>query len=673
MGYQSEVKTEIAVHVNRSVALHFSLRPTILNLDDQIEVTAGYFEKQSDQPVSSKSLNPPEIRSSAGSAEDIFRILQSMPGVSKTGGMSANLIVRGGSPDENRTLLENVEVYSPLHFARSGTSMGVISIINPTLLEHVAFLTGGFPATYGDKLSSVFEMKLKEGNQSSFNTDANLNISGFGLTLDGPMSDNSNIIFSARRGFFDFITEMMGRPVKPRFWDLVGKITYHIHPDHKLSLLGFYYMDEFTKTDLDTHAPYRIAKKYAYIQRDVQGSAVGINWRYLVSNRGYLLTTLSYTNNDWSSRFGSNEYTNLAGDEVTENEWHLCSGLTYQLTKTIEIKGGGLLKNIRSKFYQWTELDTLDTGYIMSADTMKYDPGSGTKSALFAQILWKPIAWFNMTAGLRTDYFELTGEDYLSPRFNSSFVLSPQLSFNLAYGTYYQTPAGYQLALHEQNAELKSAQATHYIAGMDYLLSQDTRLTLEVYYKDLDNLFVTSDTTRAIDNQGSGFARGVELFIQKKMSNNFVGSLAYTISQSRRKDSNFLPEYDFEYDQRHNISLITGYKFFNNWRIGIKFQYATGMPYTPVTGSRQIGEDWFMIEGSKNSARVPDFHQLDLRIDKYFRFMSWTLCAYLDLWNVYNRDNVIFYSYKLDDQGQISRSANYDFPTLPIVGFSARF
>lgn len=80
-----------------------------------------------------------------------------------------------------------------------------------------------------------------------------------------------------------------------------------------------------------------------------------------------------------------------------------------------------------------------------------------------------------------------------------------------------------------------------------------------------------------------------------------------------------------------------------------------------------------MIEGSKNSARVPDFHQLDLRIDKYFRFMSWTLCAYLDLWNVYNRDNVIFYSYKLDDQGQISRSANYDFPTLPIVGFSARF
>ena len=189
----------------------------------------------------------------------------------------------------------------------------------------------------------------------------------------------------------------------------------------------------------------------------------------------------------------------------------------------------------------------------------------------------------------------------------------------------------------------------------------------------MTNVFVQSDTIRIINNQGSGYARGVELYVQKKMSENFVGSLAYTYAVSKRKDDATMPEYAFDYDQRHYVTLISGYKFFNDWRIGIKFQYATGMPYTPVTGSRQIGDDWYLIEGRKNSARVPDFHQLDLRIDKNFRFMRWTLTAYLDLWNVYNRDNIIYYSYEIDDQGKISRSASYDFPTLPIVGFSARF
>lgn len=260
MGYQDEIKTEISIAANRVTTVNFELNPTVLELGKEVVVAVDYFQKDSEKPVSTKTLMPQEIRSMAGSAEDVFRIIQSIPGVSTAGMMSANLVVRGGSPDENRTLLDNIEIYNPLHFSRPGTSMGIISIINPNLLEQVEFLTGGFPAKYGDKMSSVFEMKLKQGNRTQFNSDYTLNAAGFGLSMDGPLPGNGTMIFSARRCYFDFVTKMMDKPVSPRYWDLVGKATYSIGNNHQLSLIGFYYFDEFEKDGVIDNPPYKLGK-----------------------------------------------------------------------------------------------------------------------------------------------------------------------------------------------------------------------------------------------------------------------------------------------------------------------------------------------------------------------------------------------------------------------------
>ena len=128
---------------------------TVIETGESVSVTSSYFEKNVDRPVSSRTLSALEIRSAPGSAEDIFRILQSMPGVATAGARSANLIVRGGAPDENRVLLDNIEISSPLHFSRQGASMGIISIIEPGTIKNVEFITGGFPAEYGDKLTGI--------------------------------------------------------------------------------------------------------------------------------------------------------------------------------------------------------------------------------------------------------------------------------------------------------------------------------------------------------------------------------------------------------------------------------------------------------------------------------------------------------------------------------------
>lgn len=275
IGYESATYTDLVVNPNRNQSVNFKLRALSLEMDE-VQVTSDYFAKPDENPVSFRTISPEEIRRSPGSAEDIFRVMQSMPGVATAGTKSAQLIVRGGSPEENLTLLDNIEVYNPIHFARTGESMGVISIVNPALIQKVDFLTGGFPAKYGDKMSSVFDMTLKEGNKETMNTDANLNIAGFGVTMDGPVAENTNMVFSLRRGYFDLITSLLDKPVAPNYYDAVGKISFDLNKDNRISLVGFYYIDQIERTGKEKEEE-SDWNRYDYLTRDDFGAAIGIN------------------------------------------------------------------------------------------------------------------------------------------------------------------------------------------------------------------------------------------------------------------------------------------------------------------------------------------------------------------------------------------------------------
>ncbi len=386
-----------------------------------------------------------------------------------------------------------------------------------------------------------------------------------------------------------------------------------------------------------------------------------------------MLTTASFTGNGWKSWLGNDENHSLDGDEVFERELHLKSELTYQLSDAIELKGGIFGKSINSDHYTWFGPDTTHFGFIFPANTISFYPSITFKAGGFLQTTIRPSNRFSLVAGLRSEYFDFTDEFKISPRIGLNYFLTDKLILTTSYGYYYQTPSTYQAALDPANTNMLSSRAIHNIAGLEYLFSPDTKMSIELYQKDLDFTFIESDTTRKITNEGSGYSRGIEFYIQQKMSQKLVGSLAYTYSISKRKDGDNLPLYDFEFDQRHNFTLAAGYKLTNNWRIGLKFQYATGMPYTPATGTALKNDCWYVVEGGKNSARYPDVHKLDIRVDRTFHFNNWTLTAFFDLWNVYNQDNVLYYSFDVDDSGNITRDASYDFSLLPIIGISAQF
>ncbi|MFA6456089.1 MAG: TonB-dependent receptor, partial [Bacteroidota bacterium] len=335
IGYEGSVNSDVVVNPLRNKKISFELKSSDIELS-AVEVQSDYFARPTESVVSIRTLSPEEIRRSPGSAEDIFRVMQSMPGVATAGGKSAQLIVRGGSPNENLTLLDNIEIYNPIHFARTGESMGIISIVNPALLEKVDFLTGGFPARYGDKMSSVFDMKLQDGNKELFNTDVNTNIAGFGVMVDGPITDNSSVIFSLRRGFFDILTAIMDKPAAPRYYDAVGKVTIDLDQNNRISLVGFYYIDQIDRIGSTKESS--AMSKYDYLARDDYGSAYGVNWRSLLSHNAFLMTTVSLTGNGWTTNQGTQTNHSLRGEDILESEFMVKSELTYQFSPSFDVK-----------------------------------------------------------------------------------------------------------------------------------------------------------------------------------------------------------------------------------------------------------------------------------------------------------------------------------------------
>ncbi len=672
VGYETINNPEVIISQNRVTKLKFELNPVSIELDESVIVSSGYFEIDPEKIISTKKLTSQDIRSSPGSAEDVFRVIHAMPGVTTGSMANSNLIVRGGAPDENLALLDNIEIFSPLHFGRTDASMGSISIINPDLLESVEFSSGAFPAEFGGKLSSLFELKMREGNATTFNTNIDLNMAGFGLYADGPINENSNIVLSARRGIFDLITKMMGRDVMPRFWDAAGKVTYNMAKNNKISLIGFYYEDDVERDKIDESGHFAKGRKYEFLKYDVYGSAIGLNWNYLFSSNGYSLTTASMTSNGWQTNAGTKINKNLNGADLLEQEFTLKNESVLKLNNYVELKGGAFIKSGNTDHLIWTEADTTDTGFIFPADTINYYPPISNKYGGFIQTTLRPVNKLVLTAGLRYDYFDLTDENVLGPRLALSYKLTDNFILNAGYARLSQDPAAYQIQEHELNKNLKSAKADQFVIGLDNILSEDIKISLEAYYKNLTNTFVYSETSKIITNNGSGNIWGIEFFLQKKMIDNLVGSISYTYSISKRKDAEYLQEYYFDYDRTHNFNLVGSYKISNDWQIGIKYSYSTGTPYSPTIGTVPKDGEYYIVKGEKNSARLPDYHELDLRIDKKFEFDGWTLNIYFDIWNVYNRYNIVEYVYDADQKGNVTRKEIYDYKIMPIFGISAQ-
>ena len=685
IAYETYIESNVVIAPGKTVVLQAELQNITT---DEVVVESSRYQKPPDVTTSYKSLTFEELRRAPGGFEDIGRVIQTLPGVALGSDGRNDINVRGGSPSENLFIVDGFPVNNINHFGTQGATGGPISVINLDFVSEVSFLTGGFSARYGDKLSSVVNIKLRDGNDKRFYAKINLSGTGFGANAEGPLpfKNKGSWIVSARRSYLDLVFNAAGFSFVPEYTDFQAKLHYHINDKNFLTFNSFGAID---KVRFNNSTEQNIQDNERLLTNNQNSYTSGIGLKTLLSKNSFSTITLSrnFTNFFFSKR--NSEFIETFKNKSKEGDVQL------QIEYNLKTAGNTLLT-----FGSGAKTIKLDYDIYKAADTLDYtDPATGNrivtpeltvfenkrtyKAFAYAELVQFFMTRFKLTLGLRYDYFDLIhNKNYISPRTSLSVILSKKLNLNFAYGIFYQSPSYIWLAASPQNLNLKDIRADHYIAGAEYLFDESTRMTLEFYYKYYRNYpvsisrpylilannggFETENSfgLETLTSDGTGQVKGIELFIQKTLTKSLYGTISISYSDVKYKALDGV-ERRSDFDNRYVINISGGYKLGTDWEFSAKFRVAGGRPYSPINPF-----DGNIDYSKYNSLTLPVYHRLDVRAEKRWFFNSWTLTTYVDIQNVYNRQNV--YEYRWDKyKKEIITSKNIGI--LPSIGVSAEF
>lgn len=681
-GYESGIKSDLTIYANKPLELLIKLTPRGITTE-VIDVEANSFDKSSDVNLSSINLDYEEIRRAPGATEDISRMLQTAPGVAMGNDQRNDIIIRGGSPSENLIMIDGIEIPNINHFGTDGSSSGAIGFINAKFIRETNMLTGGFPSLYGDKLSGVIDISFKEGSKKNYYKDINLSIAGFGGIIEGPFLSKGSFLFSVRRSYLELIKSAIRLTSVPNYWDFNLKIAYDISPRDKLSVIGLTGLDK-----IDFSGESAPDNPYGNSNSNQNTYVAGINYKKLIS-KGYIQTVLSYnvTDSYVIQIDGPTAQINVENDAVNK-ETGLYSDLNYQISRSLILNTGmgGKYADINDQLY--LKGDTSAAGYVFDTintntniKTFKFFGHANLTAKLFKDKI-------NLNTGFRIDYFEYIDlKTYFSPRIGMSVNLDPVTSLNFAWGIYHQSPEYIWLCSSPANNLLNNIRSEHYIAGLDHFFSADLKANIEVFYKKYKDYPVWADIPTYIlidggaefgpnlvgqaSSAGYGYVQGIDISFQKKLSQKgLYGMLNYSYIHSgfTALAGNEKPG---AFDPGNQFTLIAGYQFDDGWLAGLKIKYSGGRPYTPINpvASEQVNRAVFATDDF-NSARYPYYMRIDLRVDKKFDFKNASLVAYLEVQNLFDRENIYSY-YWNEDYNELSTI--YQWAFFPVGGISLQF
>jgi len=708
LSYKTILKNRVMVRSNAPTILDVELEPNPIKMQGVV-VRPSFFEKAKDAPASSQRMDFEEIIAQPGGSWDVQRSVQALPAVVSGADQDNEIIVRGGNYGENLFVLDNIDIPNPNHFAWQGTGGGPVTMINTDYVRQVDFYAGAFPARYGDKASSVLDIKYREGLSDRLHAKLDLGMAGAGANLEGPMG-NGSFMVSGHRSFLGLVAGSFGLTAIPHYYDLQGKAVYRLSPRLKLSAVGIYgddWIDIEPGGDMDQEENEMVkAKSDQY----AGGGTLSALFR-----NGYASVTLSRTRNHWNQYVTDTLGVELWNNLSTEIETSAKLEASWRPWPSDEIVFGLFLKRPECYFSQRMKPDTLYL-YLPGTDSIVGNTGIvNTYDVANDQRTWKYGAylqnkhswggWFTSNAGLRYDRHDFTGHHYLSPRLGLSFHLYQKANLNLAIGRSYQSPDWYQLAMDTANRRLEDKYTDQAVLGLELFISDDMRSTVEAYYKRYRDVPIPvsmitddpNDFSPLYVNHGKGYAKGVEYFLQKKVKRDLWGTASYSYSVSRAQDPRDPSrEFNWDFDYRHVLTLIAGYRrdfrelgWFRSMRsrawykisswlpllpadeteLSLKWRYLGGRPYTPQTYHPEWRR-WTLDPGQYvNSARMRPYDRFDLHLQRRWYFGRLNLLAYFDLENVFNGRNEWTYLYNADG----TMDTVYQFSRMMVGGVVLEF
>jgi hypothetical protein len=671
IGYKKAIAFEVETTTDRPAVINFELEEVIEEVGP-VEIVATRRTNQDESPVSVRSIGVNEIKRNPGGDRDISKVIRTLPGVAAIPSFRNDLIIRGGAANENRFYIDGIEIPNINHFATQGSSGGPRGLINVDLVNEVEFFSGAFPAARGNALSSVMEFQFRDPNREKFASNIIVGSSDIGITLEGPTSKNSAIIFSARRSYLQFLFSALGLPFLPSYNDYNLKWKWDIDSKNKLSILSLGALDDFSlnlKLDDDS-----TSESFAFNRYLLDNLVVNKQWNYtfgvkwdhygekgkwaVIASRNMLQNDAfkHYENDESLPRkfdYSSSEQENKVRIErkMSGNGWKLLYGVAYEY----------------AQYFNYSNLsefnpaigDTFQVSYRTNFNLHKYGAFLQSSKTMLNNRL-------TVSAGLRADGNNFNDQmsnlsNQISPRVSFRYVLAPRWSINANTGIYYQQPnylsLGYQMNDVFVNKNMKYVKCSQAVAGVQYDWDKrNTIISVEGFYKYYENYPVSVNRGISIANLGADFGTvgnealastglgrsvGMEVLYQQRFYKGLYGILAYTYvnSEFTGNTGKWTPS---SWDSRHLISITGGKQFKKNWEVGFVFRFSGGLPYTPddETASMNIQNwnalgvaitDWSQL----NSRRASTYQQLDIRVDKKWYLKRWTLDLYLDVQNAY--------------------------------------
>ncbi len=524
IGYKSQTFS-IKINSAETLKLNVQLEETAIEMET-VEVTGTHMQDQRDTRTSLIDLDPRDAKILPGAVEDVFRTLQSLPGVLAPNDFSSQLIVRGSGPDQNLIILDDVEVFNPYRL------YGVVSMFNPDAVEDVSLISGGFPAKYGDRLSAVLDVTNREGSKTkTFTGSINASIVQANIVLEGknPFNLNGSWLINSRRTYYDLIIEPFVKSAGlvddntsfPNFYDFQSKLVIGPYNGHKFLFNGIISRDGVdVVSGRERNTPDSIG-----VFNITRNDLISAAWHFTPNKNLLNKFIVSWYKNNGATDFDSQildpslnraAFENTIPDTLSPYLLNFSFGgdfsyikysvddkLTYFLGDHIIEAGVGadfMESTISFKFNLDPQLEAIFAGnpqFRSALDDLK-DIKNYNRYRAYLQDNFKITEQLTLQPSLRFDYYNILKKAYLAPRLSLSYALGNLTTLRAVWGLYYQS-AGYE-KLRDQGIiydlsdrythKLTAERSIHYVLGVERWLSTEWSLKLEGYYKDFDNLYI---------------------------------------------------------------------------------------------------------------------------------------------------------------------------------------
>ncbi len=636
--------------------------PSKKTSDDDVEEVTVKGNKPA-REVTKRTIEQRELLRIPGSNGDALRALQNLPGVARPPGLAGLLVVRGAAPQDTLIFVDGTPIPLVYHFG------GLSSVVPTELLDRIDFYPGNFSAQYGRAQGGIVDAAIRDPKQDKIHALAQVDLIDVRLLAEGPLGHGWSFAVAGRRSWVDTwlkpVLEQTGAGVTtaPVYYDYQAMLEKRWSRDQSFRALVFGSDDRLDLLIKDSNAS----------DPSIGGgiSAHTGFWRAQGLYRNRLSPTTEFK---LSAAVGQDFIDFSLGDVYFKLT-------TYPITGRAEISqkiSQGVVANFG--------IDMLESPYTVDArlpsiprpgeppsgpglsrpPLQSQQSGSLYRPGLYAEFELTPFRGTRIVPGVRLDYAKDTKRWDLGPRFvvrqdvGPSF---PRTTLKGGAGVFYQPPQPQESSPVFGQSGLFSNRALQYSGGVEREITKNLEVSVESFYKQLDQQVVPGNL-----NDGRGKVYGLETLIRYKPDSHFFGWIAYTLSHSERQDTPEDAVRLASFDQTHILTMLGSYRLGRGWEVGARFRLVSGNLYTPnLYGffDANAGANLAQRAYPPNGSRLPMFHQIDIRVDKTWKFSNWQLGVYADVQNVYNQGNVegISYNYNFTRQSYAT-----GLPILPSLG-----